>query len=54
MRIVCVSDTHGWHRDLVMPPGDLLIHAGDITRKGELETLEDFNDWLGSLNHLYP
>lgn len=53
MRIVCVSDTHGGHRDLVMPPGDLLIHAGDITRRGELETVRDFNDWLGSLNHLY-
>ena len=51
MRIVCVSDTHGWHRDLAVPDGDLLVHAGDITRKGELDTVEDFDRWLGSLPH---
>ena len=51
MRIVCVSDTHGWHRDVVVPDGDLLVHAGDITRKGELDTVEDFDRWLGGLPH---
>ena len=49
--IVCVSDTHGWHRDVAVPPGDVLVHAGDITRKGELKTLVDFDDWLGTLPH---
>ena len=53
MRIVCVSDTHSRHRKTVMPPGDILIHAGDITRHGDLADVADFNDWLGSLNHLY-
>ena len=51
MRIVCVSDTHGWHRDLAVPDGDLLVHAGDVTRKGELDTVADFDRWLGSLPH---
>jgi Icc-related predicted phosphoesterase len=51
MRIVCVSDTHGWHRDLAVPDGDLLVYAGDITRKGELDTVADFDRWLGSLPH---
>jgi Icc-related predicted phosphoesterase len=51
MRIVCVSDTHGWHRDVAVPDGDVLVHAGDITRKGELDTVEDFDRWLGTLPH---
>jgi Icc-related predicted phosphoesterase len=51
MRIVCISDTHGWHRDLAVPDGDLLVHAGDITRKGELDTVADFERWLGELPH---
>jgi Icc-related predicted phosphoesterase len=53
LRIVCVSDTHGSHRKTVMPPGDILIHAGDLTKYGWLEEVEEFNDWLGTLNHLY-
>lgn len=51
MRIVCVSDTHGWHRDVAVPDGDLLVHAGDLTRKGELDTLDDLDRWLGALPH---
>ena len=31
MRIVCISDTHEFHDELVLPQGDLLIHAGDFT-----------------------
>ena len=34
-----------------MPDGDLLVHAGDLTRKGELDTLEDLDRWLGGLPH---
>lgn len=32
--IVCISDTHGHHRELTMPKGDILIHAGDFTLYG--------------------
>ncbi len=32
--IVCISDTHGHHRELTMPKGDILIHAGDFTLFG--------------------
>ena len=31
MKIVCLFDTHELHRDVEVPDGDLLIHAGDIT-----------------------
>lgn len=31
-RIVCISDTHNC--TVKLPPGDILIHAGDLTNKG--------------------
>jgi len=50
--IVCISDTHGHHRKINhVPNGDILIHAGDITNKGEIEILEDFSDWLKNQPH---
>lgn len=49
MRLICISDTHGQHRALNLPSGDILIHAGDFTRKGTDDEIQDFNDWLGSL-----
>mmetsp|Transcript_43228 Transcript_43228/g.109164 ORF Transcript_43228/g.109164 Transcript_43228/m.109164 type:complete len:230 (+) Transcript_43228:65-754(+) len=47
VRVVCISDTHSHHRDLKLPPGDVLVHAGDFTRFGRLEHAEDFDEWLG-------
>ena len=29
-RVTVISDTHGRHDDLDLPPGDLLIHCGDM------------------------
>lgn len=34
MRLVLISDTHNDHKKLIMPEGDLLIHAGDFTYFG--------------------
>ena len=48
---VAISDTHGMYRDIEIPQGDVLIHAGDITRYGKLSELNDFNDWLGEQPH---
>ncbi|NTU85692.1 MAG: metallophosphoesterase [Chloroflexales bacterium] len=53
MRIVALADTHGRHRDVVVPAGDLLIHAGDLTRAGDLDELRDVNAWLGALPHTH-
>ena len=51
-RIVCISDTHGLHRKVAVPEGDLLIHAGDFMRTGtSLEEIADFKDWLGEQPH---
>lgn len=50
MKLVCISDTHGFHRRLEIPPCDVLIHAGDIARgRGSLKELVDFNEWLVSI-----
>jgi predicted phosphohydrolase len=34
-----------------VPDGDILIHAGDLTSHGDLEDVESFDRWLGSLPH---
>jgi Icc-related predicted phosphoesterase len=53
-RIVCISDTHGLHRKVIVPDGDLLIYAGDFMRTGlSLQEIVDFNAWLGELPHPY-
>lgn len=51
MRVVCISDTHGMHRSLTVPSGDVLLHGGDFTRYGKIDDALDFNVWLGTLEH---
>jgi Icc-related predicted phosphoesterase len=51
VRIVALSDTHGFHRQVLVPAGDILIHAGDLTGRGSLEEVRDFNAYLGELPH---
>jgi len=53
LRIVLISDTHMQHQKLVMPQGDLLIHAGDFTNRGRAKEIKEFDDWLGGLNYQY-
>lgn len=54
MKIVCLSDTHTKHRQINIPKGDILIHAGDICHRGKDEAiLQDFNEWLATLPHKY-
>lgn len=48
--IVAISDTHQLHRDVDVPGGDILIHAGDFTMFSKsLDAIADFNIWLGEL-----
>jgi Icc-related predicted phosphoesterase len=52
IRLVLMSDTHGHHRQVEVPDGDLLVHAGDFTFfNGSTFAIRDFNDWLGQLPH---
>ncbi|RHY85218.1 hypothetical protein DYB37_009232 [Aphanomyces astaci] len=61
IRFVCISDTYGKHEHVKLPPGDVLIHAGNFTRLGTVDEVERcktpsllglmsrrFNAWLGS------
>lgn len=60
-RFVVVSDTHLLHRDLNLPPGDVLLHGGDILvedhgveQQGratgmtprQKRLLDDFDEWI--------
>ena len=52
LRLVLLADTHGFHRNVRVPDGDLLIHAGDFTNFSKSKTeIVDFNAWLGELPH---
>lgn len=53
MRIVALADTHGRHRQVRVPDGDILIFAGDITWNGSRKSLMDFADWANKLPHKY-
>lgn len=51
IRVVCISDTHT--NTPKIPPGDLLIHAGDLTNAGSAKDIQTQLDWLNSLPHRY-
>ena len=54
MKIVCMSDIHGYQEEMSpIPDGDILLVAGDITRKGTLSNLLDFVLFLRTLPHRY-
>lgn len=39
MRIVCISDTHMQLDKVVVPDGDVLLHAGDLTYRGTIREM---------------
>ena len=47
--VTVVSDTHLRHRELGLPPGDLLIHCGDMfnLRTTGAAVLRDIDAWFG-------
>lgn len=49
--VVCISDTLYEQPDL--PPGDILLHAGDLTENGTFEELQAQLTWLSSQPHTY-
>jgi predicted phosphohydrolase len=52
LRLVLLSDTHELHREVEVPDGDILIHAGDFTMFSKsMSAIADFNTWLGELPH---
>ena len=58
VRIVAISDTHFKHQDICVPPGDILVHAGDIFFLGGFygtdtneKRLRRFNAWMSRHPH---
>ncbi len=51
MKLVCISDTHMSHRGFSLPPGDVLIHAGDATSTGTPDEVERFLRWFAAQPH---
>lgn len=51
IKIVALSDTHSRHRQINVPDGDILIHAGDTTMSGAANEIAAFDNWLGTLPH---
>ena len=53
MKFVAISDSHCRHHNLKLPKGDVLLHAGDISYKGEKVELCDFVQWFSRQNFTY-
>ena len=49
LRFVCMSDTHSLTSRLrvEVPEGDVFLHAGDFTRCGSEDEVQEFNTWIG-------
>jgi Icc-related predicted phosphoesterase len=54
IRIVCISDTHTKIPSSSLPPGDLLIHCGDLTNVGTRAEIQRTIDWLKTLQKPWP
>jgi Icc-related predicted phosphoesterase len=50
-RIVLLSDTHNCNEQIIVPDGDVLIHAGDATNRGQIDEIVAFNEWFSGLPH---
>jgi Icc-related predicted phosphoesterase len=52
-RIIAISDTHNQLGKMTLPPGDILIIAGDISNRGKIVEIAQFNEDLGKIKHHY-
>ena len=51
-RIVCISDTHTMHDKVILPDGDILVHAGDFMDFGRNPVeATNFLTWFSSQKH---
>ena len=52
MKTLCIiADTHKWHREIVIPECDLLIHCGDMCsfHQDDDRILEDVDVWFAEI-----
>lgn len=53
VRVVVVSDTHNRHNSFEIPPGDVLIHCGDMTNRGSAPELREVDTWFARQPHTH-
>jgi Icc-related predicted phosphoesterase len=53
MHLTLISDTHGFHKALKLKGGDMLIHAGDVSKRGEEYEILAFLDWFGRQDYTH-
>lgn len=51
MKIVAISDTHTLHQHVQVPEGDVLVHCGDWTNRGDLDDIKKFLEWFTGQPH---
>lgn len=49
LAVVCLADTHS--QQVSIPPGDILIHAGDLSKHGKPSEIQDTLSWLAAQPH---
>jgi Icc-related predicted phosphoesterase len=50
MKIVLISDTHNKHDEIILPEGDMIIHAGDVSGSGTFTEILTFLQWFSRLD----
>lgn len=53
MKILAIADTHNQHNNLKLPEADMILHAGDISKRGEEQEVLAFLDWFKNLDYRY-
>lgn len=53
MKIVAISDTHTYHDCIDLPAGDVLVHTGDFSFRGNREEYDSFVSWFAKQPHPY-
>jgi Icc-related predicted phosphoesterase len=53
LKFVAISDTHGQHNNVILPKGEVLIHAGDVTRRGKEAEAVEFMQWFAKQDFTY-
>ena len=51
LTICAISDTHGKHREVTLPPAEVLVHCGDTVGVNSLAEITDFLEWFESQPH---
>lgn len=53
MKVVAISDTHGFHDQIEIPECDILCHAGDLTMRGSKSEVVSFLNWFSKQKAKY-